>query len=112
MHAVSHEISGHGTGSLFSRLLKKLSPEIGAVILSLKFLTSMMYGALLFVLSISQVRLLLGKILPYIVIYCVGTYFTLLPAYLVIPLVFIPIKFTGPILLLSVVLSFFMMFSI
>ena len=45
-------------------------------------------------------------------LYIVGKYFTLLPMYIVFPLLFVPTKFSIPITVLSLIFSFFLIFLI
>jgi hypothetical protein len=52
------------------------------------------------------------SIIPRVIVYFVGMYLTLLPLYLVVPLVLLPKKVSYPILGLSLLLSFFIVFLV
>lgn len=108
-----HHSSSHLTLEIFlTRFKKNIRKDLKNIQDILVFVVTSLYGVLLFLLDFEMVNKVLGIILPPLFIYFTGTYMTLLPYYVVIPLVFIPKQYSLPIIGLSVVLSFFIVFMV
>ena len=141
-HELGHASSSHSFFTRFRKnLALELSSSLGAILLFFKIfilavtgiiesifnfvltltytgetfleLTGKSFGGLFgFTIPTISIPHIAGFILRRVGIYVSGTYLTLLPAYIVVPLVFLPEKIAIPILGISAFLSLFMVFMV
>lgn len=107
----------HGHHNTFLvRFQKNLLLEISKALLVLRtffvFVSSIVYGALLFLFDFDIVKDVFWFLFPYLAFYVIGLYLTLLPMYVVIILIFLPTRIKWPILSLAVFFSFFIVFLV
>lgn len=70
------------------------------------------YGLIMFLFEFSLPKTVVGTLLPPVLIYLIGTYMTLLPSYIVIPLIFAPARIAWSVLGISMIVGFFKFFII
>lgn len=75
-------------------------------------ISTLEYGLISFLFEFSLPKTIVGIVLPPVLVYLIGTYMTLLPSYVVIPLIFAPAKIAWSVLGISMIVSFFKIFLI
>jgi hypothetical protein len=109
----SHHVGHSFNRALFLKMLGKSTKEAFSFLwIFLKVVYISFYVLWGFVSKLEQVAWLLKKITMPLLIYIIGTYLTLLSYYIVIPLIFIPKRYSLPIVGIASILSFFMVFAI
>jgi hypothetical protein len=102
----------HQHASLQRRLIDELIKIISQMWHVTKFALFAFVTFVLFLFTFEKVIQGLGFIAPFLVRYIVGEYLTLLPEYLVLPLMIIPSKYSMSILGVSSFMSFFIVFLV
>lgn len=109
----SHHVGRHFNRALFLKMLGRSTKEAFSFLwIFLKVIYIAFYVLWGFVSKLEQVAWLLKKITLPLLIYIVVTYLTLLSPYVVIPLIFVPKRYSLPIVGIASILSFFMVFAI
>ena len=75
-------------------------------------ISTLEYGLISFLFEFSLPKTIVGIVLPPVLVYLIGTYMTLLPSYVVIPLIFAPARIAWSVLGISMIVSFFKIFLI
>ncbi len=109
-------VSSLHTSDFFFRFKENLVKEL-LLVLSVgvtvyAYVAAGLYGIILFLLEIKELRSVIGYVLLPFLIYYFGKYLTLLPISVVIFLIFLPGRITWPILGLSAFFSFFLVFMV
>lgn len=100
-------------GIFFERFKKNLSKDVTIILISLKMVILFFYyGVFTFLLGFTIFAKVVDKVKLALFVGIVGVYFTLLPYYIVFGIYFLPEKIRAPLLLLSVIFSFFIVLAI
>lgn len=108
---MSQSLHGSRLHTFLSNFSKKIVSEvIKSVVLVRDFIitiASLLLGAVLFIFEFEKVKMIAGFVFPFLLVYLVGEFLTILPFFAVIALMLIPKRVTMVVLPLLVVYSFF-----
>lgn len=87
--------------------LKKSLVVFSQVYFVVRIILVTLNGALEFLFSFSVIKEIAAVALPPLIVYVVGQYLTVIPTFFVLILMFLPIRYTGGLLVVAVLYSFF-----
>lgn len=111
-HTLYQEESHHKKDLIATIFIKNLIAVVQIVHTGINLLLVSILGFFFYLLDFKQVKAVWDIFLPRIVLYLLGVYLTVLPLYVVFFLVFLPVRFSFPIVIISSLASFFIIYSI
>lgn len=97
---------------ILDKVHRNFKNGIKAIYMAINLFVLTIGGAILHILDFEIVTTILGIIFPRLVIYVVGQYLTLLPTYILVILLFLPIGVSIPVVAISSFFSLFILFAI
>lgn len=105
-----HHSTTHGT--FLHRVKRNIVKDLLVVLEVARIVVTSIGAVVLFLIGFSYFKMMYDFVKVPVLLYIAGTYLTLLSPYIVIPLLFVPTKYSGPIIGVSSFVSLILIFMV